>query len=237
VPRAAFALVEKHFGAIPRRTPPVPAEVGEPPQQGERRVVVEKNAELPAVLIGWKGVAVADPDRPVLDLVERLLGGGDSARLQRDLVRQHEVATAVETNNSWGIQQDLFWIYAQARPKKTAADLERRIDAVVGALVERPVPEDELAKAKNQLKAELVRSLKTVSGKANQLGYLDVIFGDYRALFGLEAAWDGVTAADVLRVARAHLVPARRTVVELRPVPAEGPPLGDTPPKGGGAAT
>jgi zinc protease len=180
---------------------------------------------------------VADPDRPVLDVLERLLGGGDSARLQRDLVREHEVATAVAANNSWGIQQDLFWIYAQARPKKTAADLERRIDAVVGALVERPVPEDELAKAKNQLKAELVRSLKTVSGKANQLGYLDVIFGDYRALFGLDAAWDAVTAADVLRVARAHLVPARRTIVELRPVPAEGPPLGDAPPKGGGAAT
>jgi predicted Zn-dependent peptidase len=236
-PRAAFALVEKHFGAIPRRPPAAPVDVAEPPQFGERKVLVEKNAELPAILVGWKGVAVADPDRPVLDVVERLLGGGDSARLQRDLVREHEVATGVEANNSWGVQPDLFWVYAQARPDKTTADLEKRIDAVVAALVERPVPEDELAKAKNQLKAELVRSLKTVSGKANQLGYLDVIFGDYRALFGLDAAWDAVTAADVQRVARAHLVPALRTVVELRPVPAAGPPLGDAPPKGAGAAT
>jgi zinc protease len=193
---------------------------------------VRKNAELPAVLIGYKGVRVADADRPALDVIERVLAGGDSARLDEDLVREHEVATGVEVNNAWGIDTELFWIYAQARPKKTAADLEKRIDAVVKRLAAELVPAAELRKAKNQLQSELVRAMKTVSGKANRLGYLDVVFGDYRALFGLEAGWEAVSAEDVRRVATTYLTPRKRTVVVLEPVPA-GPPVEEGLPKAG----
>jgi zinc protease len=65
--------------------------------------------------------------------------------------------------------------------------------------------------------------MKTVSGKANQLGYFDIVFGDYRALFGLEAAWEAVTAEDVQRVVRQYLVPEQRTVVVLQPLATEVP--------------
>src|SRR5436309_2339441 len=220
----AFRLVERDVGAIPRRRPPLPVDATEPPQDGERRVVVRKNAELPAVMIGYHAPRALDPDRAPLDVVERLLSGGESARLHQDLVRSHEVATAVEANNTWGIDPDLFWIYAQARPKRTAAVLEERIDAVVEGLRAKPVPDDELAKAKRQLRAEYVEGLKTVSGKANKLGFFETVFGDYRALFGLEDAWRAVTADDVQRVARTYLVPTHRTVVVLEPVPAPGRP-------------
>jgi predicted Zn-dependent peptidase len=231
-PRATLALVERHLGPLPRRPPPPPVDASEPRQDGERRVVVRKAAELPAVLVGYHAVGVRDPDRPVLDVVERLLSGGESARLEQDLVRAHEVATAVVANNSWGIDPELFWIYAQARPGRSAADLEQRIDAVVATLSAEPVPADELRKAKNQLQAELVRGLKTVSGKAHQLGYFEVVFGDYRRLFGLEAEWEAVGAEDVRRVAAAYLVRPQRTVVVLEPLP-DGRPAAAPAPRGG----
>src|SRR5439155_679052 len=106
----------------------------------------------------------------------------NSARLHEDLVREHELATGVEANNVWGIDPELFYVYAQARPGETAAALEKRIDAVLTALGEKPVPPDELVKAKNQLRADLIRGLKTVSGKANQLGYFEAVLGDYHGL-------------------------------------------------------
>src|SRR5204862_5674294 len=130
-------------------------------------------------------------------------------RLYGDLGREHELATGVEASNSWGIDPDLFWIYAQARPEKSVAELERRIDAVFGRLAAEPVPAEELRKAKNILGAELVKNLKTVSGKANQLGYFQTVFGDWRALLGLEAQWEAVTADDVRRVASAYLQPTK----------------------------
>jgi predicted Zn-dependent peptidase len=225
-PPAAFALVRRYFARIPRRPPPAPVDASEPPQDGERRVTVRKNAELPAVMIGWHAVRAVDPDRAVLDVIERVLARGESTRLYEDLVRAHEVATAVEADNTWGMEPDLFVVYAQARPGKTAADLERRIDAVLGRLAAEPVPADELRKAKNQLEAELVRNLKTVSGKANQIGFFQTVFGDWRAMLGLEAAWEAVGADDVRRVATALLRRELRTVVVLEPV-AEGRPAGE----------
>jgi len=235
-PAAAFRLVERDFGAIPRRRPPPLVDATEPPQDGERRVIVRKNAELPAVLIGYHAPRAVDADRAPLDVVERLLSGGESARLYEDLVRKHELATAVEANNTWGIDPDLFWIYAQARPKKTAAALEERIAAVMEGLQKKRVPDDELAKAKTQLRSEYVSGLKTVSGKANKLGFFETVFGDYRALFRLEDAWRAVTADDVQRVARTYLVPTHRTVVVLVPVPAPGRPAGGRGPRPGGVS-
>jgi predicted Zn-dependent peptidase len=217
-PDATLALVRRYFGGLPRRPAPEPVDASEPPQEGERRVTVRKAAELPAVLIGWHGVRMLDPDRPVFDVMDRLLAGGDSARLDQDLVRAHEVATEVGADSGWGIDPELFTVYAQARPGKTAATLETRIDAVMTALAEERVSDDELRKAKNQLRADFIRSLKSVSGKANQLGYFEAAFGDYRGLFGLEAAWEAVSAEDVQRVARSHLVRAQRTVVVLEPL-------------------
>jgi predicted Zn-dependent peptidase len=120
-PSAAFALVEKYFGAIPRREPPAPVDAGEPEQDGERRAVVRRQAELPAVLIGYKAIRTADPDRAAFDLASRVLSGGESSRLDRDLVREHEVATSVDADLQWGIDSELFVIEAKARPGKSAA--------------------------------------------------------------------------------------------------------------------
>jgi predicted Zn-dependent peptidase len=217
-PEAAFALAERYFAAVPRRSPPAPVDSAEPEQDGERRAIVRRQAELPAVLIGYKAIAATHADRAALDVLARILSGGESSRLERDLIREHEVATTVEADLQWGMDPELFIVEAKARPKRTVADLEKRIDAVLAALKTKPVPDRELAKAKRQLEAESIRAMKTVSGKANQLGFFEVVFGDYRALFGILDQWQAVTAADVQRVATQYLVAARRTVIVLEPI-------------------
>jgi zinc protease len=226
-PAAAFALVEKYFGAIPRHEPPAPVDAEEPAQDGERRSIVRRQAELPAVLIGYKAIAINDPDRAAFDVATRILSGGESSRLDRDMVREKEVATTVDADLQWGIDEELFIVEAKARPGKTAADLEARIDAVLGDLGKTPVPAAELAKAKRQLEAEFVRGMKTVGGKANQIGFFDVVAGDYKKLFTLVDEWNAVTAADVQRVAAKYMIPSQRTIVVLEPIKA---PAADVPP-------
>jgi zinc protease len=216
-PAAAHALVQRLFGSIPRHAPPPPVDAEEPQQDGERIIMVRKPAELPAVMLGYHGASALDPDRPALDVASRILASGESSRLSLDLVRTHEVATSVVADLRWGIDPDLFLIYAQAKPGKTAEELTRRIDDGVAALARGPVTPEELARAKRVLRMELVKGIKTDSGKANQLGFFEVVLGDYRKLFDLEASWDAVTAADVQRVASTYLVPARRTRVVLEP--------------------
>jgi len=217
-PEPTVRLVDRYFGRIPRRPPPAPVDGREPVQDGARRVTVRKAAELPALLMGWHGVGVNDPDRAPLDVVERLLADGDSSRLELDLVREHEVATETAADNSWTIDPELFTVYAQAAPGKTLTAIEERIDTVLRALAEKPVPPEELAKAKTRLRADLVRSLKTVSGKANRIGFAEVVFGDHQALTRVEKEWEAVSAEDVRRVVGKYLGPYQATVVTLDPV-------------------
>jgi zinc protease len=213
----ALRLVRGYFAGIPRGAPPPPPVVVEPPQSGERRVVVRRPAELPAILIGYRGVPVRHADRAALDVLAKLLTGGRSARLTKRLVRDLEVATSVDADLTWSKHDDLFMIDLQARPGRTAGDLLASLDDTLAELASRPVSDAELARAKRQMRADYVRGLQRVSGKANQLGFFDVVFDDHRAMFGLEQEWNAVGAADIQRVARAYLQPARRTVVELQP--------------------
>jgi zinc protease len=220
-PQTGVALARRFFGPIPRRPPPPPVDAEEPIQDGERIVRVRKRAELPAVLLGYHAVRALDADRPALDVAARVLAAGESSRLTLDLVRTREVATSVGADLQWGIDPDLFLISSKAKPGKTAEDLLRGIDDGVAKLARGPVTPEELARAKRQLRMELVKGLKTVSGKANQLGFFEVVFGDYHKLFELEAGWDAVGGDDVRRVVSTYLVPERRTTVVLQPVGGE----------------
>jgi len=220
-PEAAMTLVRKLFGPIPRRPAPPPVDAEEPVQDGERIIRVRKQAELPAVLLGYHAVRAQDPDRPALDVAARVLTGGESSRLTLDLVRTREVATSVGADLQWGIDPDLFLIYAKAKPGKTADDVLHGIDDGIAKLAHDPVTPEELARAKRQLRMELVKGLKTDSGKANQLGYFEVVFGDYRKLFDLESSWEAVSADDVKRVTSTYLRSDKRTTVVLEPVAAE----------------
>jgi len=216
-PAEGFALAERYFGDIPPQEPPRRVVNAEPPQQGPRYVRYHMAAELPALAIAFHGVPATHPDRPALDVLETILGDGESSRLYRSVVRGRELAAGVDVSFNWGMDAELFWVYAQVRPGKDVRALESAILAELGRARERAADERELRKAKNVLQADYVRGLKTVSGKANQLGFYETVFGDYGAMFRQVELWEAVTAADVQRVARTYLDERARTTVELVP--------------------
>jgi zinc protease len=74
-----------------------------------------------------------------------------------------------------------------------------------------------LRKAKNQLLTNFYREMKTISGRANQLGTAEIFLGSYEQMYGTPSRLEAVTAADVLRVAKQYLGPNQRTVATLIP--------------------
>jgi zinc protease len=219
---ATVALVRRRFGGLRPAPAPEPVHMDEPMQDGERRVVVRRPAELPEVLLGYRGVAVDDPARPALDVAAEVLSGGRSSRLSELLVREREVAKDVWADLRWSIAADLFVIGTKARPGSDADDLLAAIDEGVAALGATPPTSDEVAAAVRRLRARWARGLQRVTSKANQIGFFEVVFGDHRAIAGVPAAWQRVTPGDVQHVVRERLVASRRTVVVLDPIPAGG---------------
>ena len=82
----------------------------------------------------------------------------------------------------------------------------------------------ELQKAKNQLEAEFIFGLQSVSDKGSEIAYYQTILGDYTRLFEEANKYQAVTAEDVMRVAKEYFDQKNRTVAVLVPEMPPGMP-------------
>jgi zinc protease len=91
-----FALAQKYYGRIKPRLLPARKPQLEPEQRGVRRLVVKAPAELPYLLMGWKCPVLRDAGRDwepyALEVLNWVLDGNESARLNQSLVRDSRVA-------------------------------------------------------------------------------------------------------------------------------------------------
>jgi zinc protease len=216
-PEAVFALAAKHFGPLEAQPQPAPVTAKEPPQLGERRLRIEREAQAPLIAMAWHAYAAPARETRVLEVLLSILGGGDSSRLHQRLVEQEQAAVEVGVSLDQGFDPGLAWIYALVPPGGDAAKTERLIDEEIARLAKDGPSPAELTKARNQALAGFWHGLETVSGKAQALGDYEVFHGDYRKLFEAPALYEHITTEDVRQAAVAVLRPANRTVGVLQP--------------------
>src|SRR5712671_2771004 len=110
-----------------------------------------------------------------------------------------------------------WWRTGSSRSRSTAAEFEQALYAELAHLLEAGVTPAELSRARNQVAAAFWRGVSTLDGKARLLGEYGVLHGDYRKLFAAPEAYERVSAAEVLAVARDVFKPQQRTVGVLLP--------------------
>jgi zinc protease len=219
-PAAVFKLAEEHLAGIAAQPAPAPVTTVEPPQQGERRITIEREAQTPLLAMAWHAGAAPDRESRVMEVLLSILGDGESSRLYRRLVDKEQAAVDVGTALDQGFDPGLAWVYAVVPPGGDVDRAEQIIDEEIARLTrEGPTPA-ELAKARNQALAGFWHGLETISGKAQALGNYEVFHGDYRKLFEAPAVYESITAEDVRKVAATVLRKGNRTVGHLVP-PAE----------------
>ncbi len=202
-----FAVVPKPESAVPRVT------VTEPPRTKEKRVALTApDVPLPAFSATYLMPGAVDKDTPALDVLANILGSGESSRLYRSLVYQKQIASDVSVASDSKQDAGIFTLVVTAAGGKTLDALEPAALAEIDKLRGTPVTAAELAKAKNNLTDDIVRTRETVDGTANYLGLATLVGNPERINTDL-AAINAVTAADVLRVAKKYLAPTNRTVI------------------------
>ena len=234
VPAEVFALAEKYFATIKAQPAPDPVTTREPPQLGERRITVLRDAQTPLLAMAWHAAAAPDRETRVMEVLLEVLGGGDSSRLHQKLVEQEQAALEVGTMLDQGFDPGLAWIYAVIPPGGDIARAESLIDAEIARIARDGPTPAELAKARNQALAGFWRGLETISGKAQALGSYEVFHGDYRKLFDAPTVYEGITAEDVRSAAATVLRSDNRTVGILKNPPAATEPAA---PEGAHAST
>jgi zinc protease len=221
-PAAALALVRRHFGPIPRGAQPPPVTAVEPPQIDDRRSVIRKHgAQLPVVNIAWHVPSHASADAPALELLSTLLSSGRASRLYQKLVYEKRMALGAGGDYSYFfLDPSLFWFYATPLPGQAPDAVEQALLAEVERLKQEPVPDEELARARNQIEASFVWQQDSVFSRASVLGRFEML-DSWRLLDDYLPKLRAVTAADLQRVARTYFALDRKNVSIL--LPAEPP--------------
>ena len=221
-PEQVFALAEKYYGPIPRGPATQPVRTVEPEQKGVRRLAIERSGQNPLLQVAWRAISADDPRAPALNLLQTILTQGDASRLHRLLVEERKLAVEVGSGWSEGFDPNTYSVYATLAEGASTEELEQALNTELAHLVETGVTPAELTRAKNQVAAAFWRGVSTLDGKARLLGEYAVLHGDFKKLFGAPDAYQSVTAAQVLAVARDVFKPQQRTVGVLLPqAPAE----------------
>lgn len=214
-----LAKIKAAFGSYPVGiiTPRVRFE--DPPQAGERRIYVKKEAKLPAIIQAYKVPNITSPDSYVLDVIEGVLSNGKSSRLYRKLVREDRIALTADAGNPLlSIDPDLFMISAECLPGRTTEEAEKAIDQVIAKLKSEPLGKRELEKAKNQIEAGFVFSQDSLFSQAMLLARYEMAL-DWRSLDNYIPEIRKVTSEDIMRVAKKYFNPETRTTAVLVPLP------------------
>ena len=214
---AVMEKIQKTFGKIPKgKTPPAVLAV-EPPQNGERRVVVTKEAELPIVYMAWHVPNYKSNDAPALEVLSTILSGGRASRLYRDLVYQRQLALEAGGDYSYfALDPSLFWFWATPMPGQKPETLEAELTKQMERLKTEPVTDEELARAKNQIESAFVFQEDSVHRRASLLARFELI-GGYMLKDPFMTKIRAVTLADLTRVANAWFAGDRKSVGVLLP--------------------
>lgn len=220
-------VIERSFGRIKKGTVPNQKKAIDPPQTGERRIQVNRVAELPYLVMAYHVPNISHPDSYALDVLETLLSSGKSSRLYTNLVEQ-QIALSVDADNSLlSRDPNLFSVSAQPMPHVDLAALENALERELGRIREGLVDQRELQKARNQLEAGFVFGQESLFYQAMLLAQFEIA-GDWRKIDEYIPSIRRVTPEDIRRVAKEYLVPGNRTVGTLIPTP---PKEGDSPPR------
>jgi predicted Zn-dependent peptidase len=222
-PEEVFPVIEKYFGRLPTEPKPDTNVTTAPPQNSVREIVVHDRAQ-PFYVEGYHRPDYLDPDDVVYDAITDILSNGRVSRMYRSLVVEKHIAAAAAGFSGFpGTKYPhLFAFYAVPTPTHTPQELQQAIHEEIEKLKTTEVTDEELARFKTRAKADIIRSLGSNRGMAEQLAIYQTRFGDWRELFRQLDRYDKITKADIMRVANKTFVESNRTVAILETTPAPG---------------
>lgn len=220
-----LAKIERLYGSLAGGAPPALFSRPEPPQQGERRVVVERPGKTAFFELCHRVPAANHEDWFKLRLLDAILSGSSGAsdnktsRLYRALVKT-EIAAGVGAWLTPTVDPYLYSIIVTLRDDRQPDEAETVLRDEIARLQAEGVSESELEKARKQTRAAFAYSSESVTEQAYGLAQ-SFILGDVRWFDRYSERLMAVSADDVLEVANRYLVPKNRVVGALIPTDPE----------------
>ncbi|MFO7257711.1 MAG: pitrilysin family protein [Bacteroidota bacterium] len=218
-------LIDLYFKDIPRGSREIPRPtVVEPPQQQEIRDVIYDNIQLPAVFQGYHIPADGTEEAYAVDMLNRLLSGGQSSRMYKALVDEQKKALAVQAFPYPLTDPGLYIVLALPNVGVDINELEKAMDAEIEKVKTDLISESEFQKIRNQVESQFVQQNSSMAGIAEQLAIYHTHFGDANLINTEIERYMKVTREDIRRVAQKYLTKENRVVLHYLPKSAQNNP-------------
>ncbi len=197
--RETARLVRRHFAGLPPRA----AGRQGPPPKPVARIVTRRKKELEQVhvCIGAPALPLGHDDRYVGYLLNTILGGSMSSRLFQNIRERLGFVYSISSGLSSYSDAGFLAVYAGT----SLPYLDRLLAATIDQLRrfrEELVPEDELRRAKDQLKGSLMLSLENTGSRMTHLARQEIHFGRQQPLDRITDGIEAVQAEDILRLSQ-----------------------------------
>jgi zinc protease len=213
-PATVMPLLEKQFGGWKSEgMAPLVAEVPSAPQLKTRQIYLIDKPDAPQsqIRIGWVGVARSTADYAALEVLNTILGGSFTSRLNQNLREKNGYSYGASSAFDMRLSAGPFLATAGVQTDKTApaiAEFINELNAIV-----KPIPAEELAKAKNYVALSFPGEFETTGDLARKLEELVVYNLPETTFANFVSMVTKVTAADLQRLAAQYIQADKMAVV------------------------
>lgn len=211
---SVMPMLEKAFGGWKAEgIAPMVAAVSVAPQLTSRQVYIVDKPDAPQsqVRIGWVGVSRSTADYAGLEVLNTILGGSFTSRLNQNLREEHGYSYGASSAFDMRLSAGPFLAAAGVQSDKTGPSVQEFFNELDNIL--KPVPSEELTKARNYVALGFPGEFETTGDLARKLEDLVVYNLPEDTYAKFVGAVTGVTAADLQRLAARYIQPDKMAVV------------------------
>lgn len=209
--KAALKLWSSKAVVIPR-----PESITEP-ISGVVRDTIFDNIQLPGVFFGYKFPKETDKDFAALEMLNTVLSGTTSSRMNKNIVEKKQEAVAAFSFAFNMEDPGLGLVAAIASAGTDVKKLEASLDSEIKLIQDELISEEEFGKIKNQFENQVITSNSSVAGIAENLAQSRMYFGNTELINKQMERYSSITREDIQRVAKKYLTQDNRIILYYLP--------------------
>lgn len=161
------------------------------------RIHEKDHAEV-HLLLGTEGIEQSSELRYCILLLNSIIGSGVSSRLFQKIREQRGLAYNVYSFVSSYFDTGLFGVYVGTSPQRYQEVIDVLVDELLG--LKESLKEDELSKAKLQLRGNLLLALESTTGRMNNIAKQEIYYGRHYSAEEILQAIDRVSLKEVVEL-------------------------------------
>lgn len=209
-----FATTSKVGKGVIKKYEDMPVEIPRPEVkelklEKETKEIIYDNVQLPGVFVAYQSPAQNTKDAYAMEMLNSVLSGGTSSRMNKNIVERKELATAAFSFNFPLEDPGMALVAAIGALDVSADEILKALDEEVEQVKNELVSEEEFQMVKNQLENRFYSSNSSVAGVAESLANYHVYFGDANMINSQLSIYDEITREDLKEVANKYFTKER----------------------------